>query len=68
LLLLLSALVEHLLEELELRGDWEDEDQQGAEQRLKKHCCFVLFSRLVVYAFLGIVPVVWYSCPTIMSA
>jgi hypothetical protein len=44
LLLLLSALVEHLLEELELRGDWKDEDQQSAEQRLEKHCRFVLFN------------------------
>lgn len=35
LLLLVSALVEHLLEELELRRDGEDEDQQGADQRLK---------------------------------
>jgi hypothetical protein len=26
--------VEHLIEELELRGDREDEDQQGADQGL----------------------------------
>jgi hypothetical protein len=58
LLLLLSALVEHLLEELELRGDWGDEDQQGAEQRLEKHCCFVLFSRIAVYNSQGVVPVI----------
>jgi hypothetical protein len=58
LLLLLSTLVEHLLEELELRGDWEDEHHQGAEQRLEKHCRFVSFSRIVVYTFQGVVPVI----------
>jgi hypothetical protein len=55
LLLLLSALVEHLLEELELRRDWEDKDQQSADQRLEQHCSVLLFSRIVVYTIGSVV-------------
>lgn len=42
----MTALVEHLLEELELCGRWEDEDQQDAEERLEEHFRFDLFRQL----------------------
>ena len=56
LLLLVSALVEHLFEELELRRDREDEDQQGADQRLEQHCCVLLFSNVVVCTIASVIP------------
>ena len=47
----MAALVEHLLEELELRGCWEDEDQQNAEERLEEHFRFDLFRQLLYACF-----------------
>ena len=62
----MSALVEHLFEELELRRDGEGEDQQGADQRLEQHYCVLLFSKFVVGTIVSVVPNVvvgiWYSC------
>lgn len=43
----MTTLVEHLLEELELCGRWEDEDQQDAEERLEEHFRFDLFRQLL---------------------
>lgn len=37
LLLLLPTAVEHLLEELELGGCWEDEKEQRADETLEQH-------------------------------